>query len=110
MVIQLKLYLILENNLQYLKKYDSHPNIRDKLDRIILEHSIYKNRRKIERFNLILKNSNDSIKQKIIEIKEESDMRKKRKEELVIINDFIKTNIKDLISDNSNKENIKLLS
>ena len=112
--MNIKLYLksvlnkVEKSIFRFLKKYDSHPNIRDKLDRIILEHSIYKNRRKIERFNLILKNSNDSIKQKIIDIKEESDMRKKRKEELVIINDFIKTNIKDLISDNSNKESIKL--
>ena len=92
-----------------LKKYDTHPDIKDKLDRIVFEHSIYRNRRKIERFNSILKNSDDSIKQKILDIKEESDMRKKRKEELVIINDFIKTNIKDLLSDNSNKENKKLL-
>ena len=95
--INIKLYFqsnldnILCQIVKFLRKYDSNLDIKEKIDEYLYQHSIYKNKSKIEEFIKILNDSGLSTKKKIIEIKEQSDMCKKRKKELEKINKFLKT-------------------
>ena len=95
--INIKLYFqsnldnILCQIVKFLRKYDSNLDIKEKIDEYLYQHSIYKNKSKIEEFIKILNDSGLSTKKKIIEIKEQSDMCKKRKKELEKINNFLKT-------------------
>ena len=106
----LNLYLdrILTHICKIIKKYENSPKLKEKILNIIYSHPIYKNRKKIEKFSLIIDKSGLNFKEKIIEIKEKSDMKKKRIDELQQINNFIDTNYEKLLID-INKSEKKLL-
>ena len=106
----LNLYLdrILTHICKIIKKYDNSPKLKEKILNIIYSHPIYKNRKKIEKFSLIIDKSGLNFKEKIIEIKEKSDMKKKRIDELQQINNFIDINYEKLLID-INKSEKKLL-
>ena len=106
----LNLYLdrILTHICKIIKKYENSPKLKEKILNIIYSHPIYKNRKKIEKFSLIIDKSGLNFKEKIIEIKEKSDMKKKRIDELQQINNFIDINYEKLLID-INKSEKKLL-
>ena len=106
----LNLYLdrILTHICKIIKKYENSPKLKEKIFNIIYSHPIYKNRKKIEKFSSIIDKSGLNFKEKIIEIKEKSDMKKKRIDELQQINNFIDTNYEKLLID-INKSEKKLL-
>ena len=106
----LNLYLdrILTHICKIIKKYENSPKLKEKILNIIYSHPIYKNRKKIEKFSSIIDKSGLNFKEKIIEIKEKSDMKKKRIDELQQINNFIDINYEKLLID-INKSEKKLL-
>ena len=106
----LNLYLdrILTHICKIIKKYENSPKLKEKILNIIYSHPIYKNRKKIEKFSSIIEKSGLNFKEKIIEIKEKSDMKKKRIDELQQINNFIDINYEKLLID-INKSEKKLL-
>ena len=106
--LNLNLDRILTHICKIIKKYENSPKLKEKILNIIYSHPIYKNRKKIEKFSLIIDKSGLNFKEKIIEIKEKSDMKKKRIDELQQINNFIDINYEKLLID-INKSEKKLL-
>ena len=96
-IIDLNLYLdrILTHTCKIIKKYENSPKLKEKILNLIYSHPIYKNRKKIEKFSSIIEKSGLNFKEKIIEIKEKSDMKKKRIDELQQINNLIDINMKN---------------
>jgi hypothetical protein len=92
-----------------LKKCESFPKLKEEINNLICSHPIYKNRQKIHQFALMIMNSEKQIKEKIIDIQEQSDMRQKRKEELDSINNFLSTGYKKMLTDGSEQMKIKKL-
>ena len=111
----LKKYLINTLNtiqtlsIKFLKKCESFPKLKEEINNLICSHPIYKNRQKIHQFALMVMNSEKQIKEKIIDIQEQSDMRQKRKEELDQINNFLSTGYKKMLTDGSEQMKIKKL-
>ena len=111
----LKKYLINTLNtiqtlsIKFLKKCESFPKLKEEINNLICSHPIYKNRQKIHQFALMVMNSEKQIKEKIIDIQEQSDMRQKRKEELDSINNFLSTGYKKMLTDGSEQIKIKKL-
>ena len=111
----LKKYLINTLNtiqtlsIKFLKKCESFPKLKEEINNLICSHPIYKNRQKIHQFALMVMNSEKQIKEKIIDIQEQSDMRQKRKEELDSINNFLSTGYKKMLTDGSEQMKIKKL-
>ena len=111
----LKKYLINTLNtiqtlsIKFLKKCESFPKLKEEINNLICSHPIYKNRQKIHQFALMVMNSEKQIKDKIIDIQEQSDMRQKRKEELDSINNFLSTGYKKMLTDGSEQMKIKKL-
>jgi NAD(P)-dependent dehydrogenase (short-subunit alcohol dehydrogenase family) len=83
--------------------------LKEEINNLICSHPIYKNRQKIHQFALMVMNSEKQIKEKIIDIQEQSDMRQKRKEELDSINNFLSTGYKKMLTDGSEQMKIKKL-
>jgi len=72
-------------------------------------HPISKNKNKIQKFLSIIDKAELNFKEKIIEIKEASDMKKKRIDELAQINNFIDYNYEKLLKEiNKNEGNLLL--
>jgi len=72
-------------------------NLEEKeLNNLIYNHSIYKNRNRVNTFTEKVNNSGKIIINKIIELQEESEMRKKRKNEIQDLKNILNTNIKKL--------------
>ena len=111
----LKKYLINTLNtiqtlsIKFLKKCESFPKLKEEINNLICSHPIYKNRQKFHQFALMVMNSEKQIKEKIIDIQEQSDMRQKRKEELDSINNFLSTGYKKMLTDGSEQMKIKKL-
>ena len=111
----LKKYLINTLNtiqtlsLKFLKKCESFPKLKEEINNLICSHPIYKSRQKIHQFALMILNSEKQIKEKIINIQEQSNMRQKRKEELDSINNFLSTGYKKMLTDGSEQMKIKKL-
>jgi NAD(P)-dependent dehydrogenase (short-subunit alcohol dehydrogenase family) len=111
----LKKYLINTLNtiqtlsIKFLKKCESFPKLKEEINNLICSHPIYKNRQKIHQFALMVMNSEKQIKEKIIDIQEQSYMRQKRKEELDSINNFLSTGYKKMLTDGSEQMKIKKL-
>ena len=111
----LKKYLINTLNtiqtlsIKFLKKCESFPKLKEEINNLICSHPIYKNRQKIHQFALMVMNSEKQIKEKIIDIQEQSDMRQKRKEELDSINNFLSTGYKKMLTDGNEQMKIKKL-
>ena len=111
----LKKYLINTLNtiqtlfLKFLKKCESFPKLKEEINNLICSHPIYKSRQKIHQFALMILNSEKQIKEKIINIQEQSNMRQKRKEELDSINNFLSTGYKKMLTDGGEQMKIKKL-
>ena len=94
-----------------MKKYEENPNSEENFLNIIYSHPIYKNRKKVEKFSSIIEKAGVNFKEKIIEIKDKSDMRQKRLVELHQINNFIDNNYEKLLMDiNKEEKNLLLTS
>ena len=80
-------------------------NLEEKeLNNLIYNHSIYKNRNRINTFAEKINNSGEIIINKIIELQEESEMRKKRKSEIQELKNIFNPNIQNLPQEeNKNK-------
>ena len=72
----------------FLKKYEEAES-KEEINKLIFSHNIYANKKKIDTFAKIIINAGESINNNIIEIKEKSEMRKKRKNEFNKINSFL---------------------
>ena len=80
-------------------------NLEEKeLNNLIYNHSIYKNRNRINTFAEKINNSGEIIINRIIELQEESEMRKKRKSEIQELKNIFNPNIQNLPQEeNKNK-------
>ena len=96
-------------SIKFLKKCESFPKLKEEINNLICSHPIFKNRQKIHQFALMIMNSEKDLKNKIIDIQEQTDMRKKRKEELDQINNFLSTGYKKMLTDGSEQIKIKKL-
>ena len=96
-------------SIKFLKKCESFPKLKEEINNLICSHPIFKNRQKIHQFALMIMNSEKDLKNKIIDIQEQTDMRKKRKEELDQINNFLSTGYKKMLTDGSVQMKIKKL-
>jgi NAD(P)-dependent dehydrogenase (short-subunit alcohol dehydrogenase family) len=96
-------------SIKFLKKCESFPKLKEEINNLIYSHPIFKNRQKIHQFALMIMNSEKDLKNKIIDIQEQTDMRKKRKEELDQINNFLSTGYKKMLTDGSEQMKIKKL-
>ena len=74
-----------------LRKCKSLQKYNYEINKIILEHNIFKNRQKIFEFAQMIADSDKIIRKEVLEIQEKSEMRKKRKEEIFQINNLIQT-------------------
>ena len=96
-------------SIKFLKRCESFPKLKEEINNLICSHPIFKNRQKIHQFALMIMNSEKDLKNKIIDIQEQTDMRKKRKEELDQINNFLSTGYKKMLTDGSEQMKIKKL-
>ena len=92
-----------------LRKCKSLQKYNYEINKIILEHNIFKNRQKIFEFAQMIADSDKIIRKEVLEIQEKSEMRKKRKEEIFQINNLIQTDYKFLLDNNKNNNMAKLL-
>ena len=92
-----------------LRKCKSFQKYNYEINKIIVEHSIFKNRQKINEFAQMITDSEKNIREKVLEVQEKSEMRKKRKEELNQINNLIQTDYKFLLDNNKSNNMAKLL-
>ena len=95
---------------KFLLNYDKFPKLQKEIKNLILTHQIYKNRKKLHTFDMLVMNCEKDVTEKVSEIQKESEMKKKRKEELDAIANIIATGNKMRLSDGSEKyKNIKQL-
>jgi hypothetical protein len=109
----LNIYLdrILTHMSKFMKKYEKSPGLIENILNVIYLHPIYKNRKTVEKFSSIVEKAGLNFKEKIIEIKEKSEMKQKRVDELEQINNFIDFNYEKLLIDiNKSKKNLLLPS
>ena len=109
----LNLYLgrILAHICKFLKIYKEKPNSMENILNALYLHPISKSKKKIEKFLSIIEKAELNYKEKIIDIKEASDMKKKRIDELGQINNFIDFNYEKLLSQiNKSEKNLLLPS
>ena len=91
-----------------LKHCESFKKFQNEINKIIYEHPIYKNRNKIKSFSELVVNAGTLLREKIIEVQEQSEIRIKRKNEIKKINNFLQNDYHQLILDDT-KNNTKLL-
>jgi NAD(P)-dependent dehydrogenase (short-subunit alcohol dehydrogenase family) len=109
----LNLYLgrILAHICKFLKIYKEKPNSMENILNALYLHPISKSKKKIEKFLSIIEKAELNYKEKIIDIKEASDMKKKRIDELGQINNFIDFNYEKLLTQiNKSEKNLLLPS
>ena len=109
----LNLYLgrILAHICKFLKIYKEKSNSMENILNVLYLHPISKNKKKIEKFLSIIEKAELNYKEKIIDIKEASDMKKKRIDELGQINNFIDFNYEKLLKEiNKGEKNLLLPS
>ena len=109
----LNLYLgrILAHICKFLKIYKEKPNSMENILNVIYLHPISKSKKKIEKFLSIIEKAELNYKEKIIDIKEASDMKKKRIDELGHINNIIDFNYEKLLKEiNKGEKNLLLPS
>ena len=87
---------ILSHIVFFLRKCKSSNLTEEELSDLIYNHSIYKNRDKINSFSEKINNSGEFIENKIIELQEESVMRKKKRSEIDNLKNILNTTIKNL--------------
>ena len=80
----------------FLRKCKSSNLTEEELSDLIYNHSIYKNRDKINSFSEKINNSGEFIVNKMIELQEESVMRKKKRSEIDNLKNILNTTIKNL--------------
>ena len=87
---------ILSHIIFFLRKCKSSNLSEEELSDLIYNHSIYKNRDKINSFSEKINNSGEFIVNKMIELQEESVMRKKKRSEINNLKNILNTTIKNL--------------
>ena len=87
---------ILSHIVFFLRKCKSSNLTEEELSDLIYNHSIYKNRDKINSFSEKINNSGEFIVNKMIELQEESVMRKKKRSEIDNLKNILNTTIKNL--------------
>ena len=99
------LYTILANISFFLKRYESYKYDKEELNNVIFTHPISNNKNinKIKTFSEIILNTKEVIGNKLIELREESEIRKRRKTEIEDLKNFLNTNIKLLENQDNNK-------
>ena len=102
--LKISLDRILTEASKFMKKCESFENLKEDIFNLIYLHPIYKNKKTIENFTSMIEKAGLNFKEKIIEIKEQTDMKKKRINELCQINNFIDINYEKLIEDQSEKD------
>ena len=90
----------------FLKKCNLYKLSEDEINNLMYKHPIYKYRDRVNDFVNKINNS-ENIREKVIEIQEKSELRKKRKKDVEELKNFININ-KDILTDN-NENNKKLL-
>ena len=76
-IINICLTRILTYINKFLRNYKKEPNLVENILNTLYLHPIYKNRKRIEKFLSIIDKAELNFKEKINEIKETSDMKKK---------------------------------
>jgi len=107
--LNISLDRILTHISRFMKKYEQESNLIENILNVVYLHPIYKNRKTIQKFSEVIDKAGLNFKEKIIEIKEKSDMRQKRIDELDKINNFVDINYEKLLTD-INKSERNLLS
>ena len=99
------LYTILANISFFLKRYESYKFDKEELNNLIFTHPISNNKNinKIKSFSEIILNTKEVIGNKILELREESEIRKRRKSEIEDLKNFLNTNIKLPENQDNNK-------
>ena len=69
----------------------------NELNNLIYTHSIYKNRNRISELLEKINNSEGKIRNKVIELQEESEMRQKRKNEIEDLKNILNINTNNLL-------------
>ena len=108
-IINICLTRILTYINKFLRNYKKEPNLVENILNTLYLHPIYKNRKRIEKFLSIIDKAELNFKEKINEIKETSDMKKKRIDELAQINNFIDYNYEKLLKEINKSEGNLLL-
>ena len=108
-ILNINLDRILTHITKFLRIYKERPNLMENILNTLYLHPISKNKNKIQKFLSIIDKAELNFKEKIIEIKEASDMKKKRIDELAQINNFIDYNYEKLLKEiNKNEGNLLL--
>ena len=89
----------------FLKKFESFKKFNNDINKLICEHQIHKNQKKLNQFTEIISNAETSLRQQTIEVQEQSEMKQRRKEELKQINNLIEANIQKLLPPDNSKDN-----
>ena len=99
------LYTILSRISFFLQKYESCKIEKEELNNLIFTHPICNNKNvnKIKTFSEIIINTKEIIGNKLIELREESEIRKRRKTEIQDLKNFLNTNVKLLENQDKNK-------
>ena len=108
-ILKLQLNKNLSKSLTYiinvLKKCQSFNKFKNDINKVIYEHHIFKNKKKIQLFSELIMNADILLTEKTLEIQEQSTMRKIRKKELKFINNLIENDYKQLLLNENSKLN-----
>ena len=108
-IINIYLDRILKHICKFLRYYKEKPNLMENILNALYLHPISKNTKKIQKFLSLIDKAKLNYKEKIIEIKETSEMKKKRNDELGQINCFIDFNYEKLLKEINKSEGNALL-
>ena len=108
-IINIYLDRILKHICKFLRYYKEKPNLMENILNALYLHPISKNTKKIQKFLSLIDKAKLNYKEKIIEIKETSEMKKKRNDELGQINGFIDFNYEKLLKEINKSEGNALL-
>ena len=97
----------------FLKNCEKHKLEESELNNLIYTHSIYKNRNRISEFLDKINNSEWKIRDKVIELQEESEMRQKKKNEVEDLKNILNVNMNmnnNLLTNESQDKSILLIT
>jgi NAD(P)-dependent dehydrogenase (short-subunit alcohol dehydrogenase family) len=95
----------------FLKNCERFKLEESELNNLIYTHSIYKNRNRISEFLDKINNSEEKIRDKIIELQEESEMRQRKKNEVEDLKNILNVNMNNnLLTNESQDKSILLIT
>ena len=95
----------------FFKNCEKHNLDENELNNLIYTHSIYKNRKRISEFLDKINNSEGKIRDKVIELQEESEMRQKKKNEIEDLKNILNVNVNNnLLTQESQDKSIVLIT